>query len=46
MNNEITTTAPAEEETHRNLYEVIFDFWGEFFGFLKYIFYDLWIGNV
>lgn len=46
MDNEnITTTAPVEEETHRNLYEVMFDFWKEFFDFIRFIFYGIWIGE-
>lgn len=45
MDENMTTTNPAEEETHRNLIEVIIDFWIEGFNFLKFLFYDLFIGN-
>lgn len=38
-------TAVPEEETHRNFYEIIFDFWAEFFDFLRYIFYGIFIGE-
>lgn len=46
MDNEnvIEKTDPAEE-THRNLYEVMFDFWKEFFDFIRFIFYGIWIGE-
>jgi len=46
MDNEnvIEKTDPAEE-THRNLFEVLIDFWIEGFNFLKYIFYDLLLGK-
>ena len=45
MDENMTTTTPAEEETHRNLYEVMFDFWVEIFDFFKYIFYDVFLGK-
>ena len=44
MDENMTTTAPVENE-HRNLTEVMFDFWTEIFNFFKFIFYDLFIGN-
>lgn len=45
MDENMTTTNPAEEEGHRNLYEVFFDFWMEIFNFFKYIFYDIYLGK-
>lgn len=42
---EINTTEVVEEETHRNLYEIMFDFFMEFVNFFKYIFYDIWLGK-
>ncbi len=35
----------AEVEEHRNLYEVMFDFFMEFVNFFKYMFYDIWLGK-
>ena len=40
-----TTETPEVEETHRNLIDVIIDFWIEGFNFLKYIFYDVFLGR-
>ena len=45
MSEENKTNAPAEEEVHRNLIDVIIDFWVEGFNFFKYIFYDLLLGK-
>jgi len=42
---ENTTTEVVEEETHRNLYEVMFDFFMEFINIFKYLFYDIWLGK-
>ena len=40
-----TTETPEVEEKHRNLIDVIIDFWIEGFNFLKYIFYDVFLGR-
>ncbi len=45
MDENMTTTVPAEEKEHRNLYEVFADFWMEIFSFFKYIFYDIYLGK-
>lgn len=45
MDENMTTTAPAETEEHRNLYEVFIDFWVEIYNFFKYIFYDIYLGK-
>ena len=42
---ENTSTEVVEEETHRNLYEVMFDFFMEFINIFKYLFYDIWLGK-
>jgi len=42
---DVTEAPEAEgEHTHRNFYEVIIDFFVEFYGLLKYIFYDVFRG--
>ncbi len=45
MNEETTTMAADTVTEHRNLYEVIIDFWVETFKFFKYIFYDIFLGK-
>ena len=40
---DVTTT--PEEEGHRGFFEVMLDFWFEGFKFLKYIFYDMLLGE-
>lgn len=44
---EDVTEAPVTEDEghHRNMYEVIYDMFVEFFNFLKYIFYDVFRGD-
>lgn len=41
----LNTTEIVEEESHGNLYEVLFGFFMEFVNFFKYIFYDMWLGR-
>ena len=41
----LNTTEVVEEETHRNLTDVMIDFFMEFVNFFKYIFYDMWLGR-
>lgn len=45
MDENMTTTNPAEVEEHRNLYEVFIEFWKTIFDFFKYIFYDIYLGK-
>ena len=40
-----TEPAPEENEQHRNMYQVIADFFLEIFSFFKYIFYDVFRGE-
>ena len=44
-----TTVAAAEQEpgkheNHATFFQIIVDFWKEVGAFLKYIFYDMWLG--
>lgn len=45
MDENMTTTAPAETEEHGTIFEVMIGFWKEFFSFIKFMFYDLFIGD-
>lgn len=44
MNNEPNTNVPVEED-HPYLFEILIQFWVEAFKFLKYIFYDIYLGE-
>jgi len=38
-------TTEEEVEEHRNFYQIIWDMMLEFYGLLKYIFYDVFLGK-
>lgn len=40
-----TVEAQPEAETHRGFIEIFIDFFMEFIGFIKYIFYDVFRGE-
>ena len=40
-----TVEAQPETETHRGFIEIFIDFFMEFIGFIKYIFYDVFRGE-
>lgn len=40
-----TEAAPEENEEHRNMYQVMIDFFMEIVSFFKYIFYDVFRGE-
>lgn len=44
MPNEVNNT-PVEVESHGYMYEVFIGFFVTFFDFIKYIFYDMWLGE-
>lgn len=46
MNDNMTTTnAPEENGEHRNMFDIVIEFWQTVFDFFKYIFYDVFLGN-
>lgn len=45
MNENNIANVNEEEVEHRNLYEIMYQFWVEIYNFFKYIFYDLPLGN-
>ncbi len=38
------STAVPEEETHRSFFQIFADFFTTYFDFLKYIFYEVFLG--